>query len=134
MNAIEIRDLKKSFRGMYALNGLNMTVPVGAIAGLPFVVEGISAINIVMSMLSKIFIVAIFVSIYILASIFAKQKLWLSLILSLAFGMLFFTMIHIITPLNSGFINVILCFFGGLIFSVGVGVGSYYVLKKISLI
>ena len=33
MNAIEIRDLKKSFRGMHALNGLNMTVPVGAIYG-----------------------------------------------------------------------------------------------------
>ncbi|MBQ8446985.1 MAG: ATP-binding cassette domain-containing protein [Clostridia bacterium] len=33
MNAIEIRNLTKSFRGMYALNGLNMTVPVGAIYG-----------------------------------------------------------------------------------------------------
>lgn len=33
MNAIEIRELKKSFRGLYALNGLNMTVPVGAIYG-----------------------------------------------------------------------------------------------------
>ena len=33
MNAIEITDLKKSFRGMYALNGLTMTVPVGAIYG-----------------------------------------------------------------------------------------------------
>jgi len=33
MNAIEIKGLKKSFRGMYALNGLNMTVPVGAIYG-----------------------------------------------------------------------------------------------------
>ena len=33
MNAIEIRNLSKSFRGMYALNGLNMTVPVGAIYG-----------------------------------------------------------------------------------------------------
>ncbi|MBQ8844472.1 MAG: ATP-binding cassette domain-containing protein [Clostridia bacterium] len=33
MNAIEIRDLKKSFRGMYALNGLNMNVPVGSIYG-----------------------------------------------------------------------------------------------------
>jgi ABC-2 type transport system ATP-binding protein len=33
MNAIEIRGLSKSFRGMYALNGLNMTVPVGAIYG-----------------------------------------------------------------------------------------------------
>ena len=33
MNAIEIRNLTKSFRGMYALNGLNMTVPVGSIYG-----------------------------------------------------------------------------------------------------
>ena len=33
MNAIEITDLKKSFRGMYALNGLTMTVPVGSIYG-----------------------------------------------------------------------------------------------------
>ena len=33
MNAIEIRGLKKSFRGMNALDGLNMTVPVGAIYG-----------------------------------------------------------------------------------------------------
>ena len=33
MNAIEIQGLKKSFRGLYALDGLNMTVPVGAIYG-----------------------------------------------------------------------------------------------------
>ena len=33
MNAIEIRGLKRSFRGLYALDGLNMTVPVGAIYG-----------------------------------------------------------------------------------------------------
>lgn len=32
-NAIEIRNLSKSFKGMYAVNGLNMTVPVGAIYG-----------------------------------------------------------------------------------------------------
>ena len=33
MNAIEIKGLKKSFRGMYALNNLDMTVPVNAIYG-----------------------------------------------------------------------------------------------------
>ncbi|MBR1382548.1 MAG: ATP-binding cassette domain-containing protein [Ruminococcus sp.] len=32
-NAIEIRGLTKSFRGLYALDGLDMTVPVGAIYG-----------------------------------------------------------------------------------------------------
>lgn len=33
MNAIEIRGLTKSFRGMYAVDHLNMTIPVGAIYG-----------------------------------------------------------------------------------------------------
>ncbi|HJD22880.1 MAG TPA: ATP-binding cassette domain-containing protein [Firmicutes bacterium] len=33
MNAIEIRNLSKSFRGLYALYHLNMTVPVGTIYG-----------------------------------------------------------------------------------------------------
>lgn len=33
MNAIEIRGLSKSFRGMYAVDNLNMTVPLGAIYG-----------------------------------------------------------------------------------------------------
>ena len=33
MNAIEIRNLSKSFRGMYAVDGLNMTVPIGSIYG-----------------------------------------------------------------------------------------------------
>ena len=33
MNAIEIKGLTKSFRGMYALKGLNMKVPVGSIYG-----------------------------------------------------------------------------------------------------
>ena len=33
MNAIEIRNLSKSFRSMYAVDHLNMTVPQGAIYG-----------------------------------------------------------------------------------------------------
>lgn len=33
MNAIEIRNLSKSFRGLYAVDHLNMTIPVGAIYG-----------------------------------------------------------------------------------------------------
>ena len=33
MNAIEIKGLSKSFRGMYAVNELTMTVPVGSIYG-----------------------------------------------------------------------------------------------------
>lgn len=33
MNTIEIRNLSKSFRGLYAVDHLNMTIPVGVIYG-----------------------------------------------------------------------------------------------------
>lgn len=33
MNAIEIRNLSKSFRGLYAVDNLNMNVPVESIYG-----------------------------------------------------------------------------------------------------
>lgn len=33
MNAIEIRNLSKEFKGLYAVDNLNMTVPIGAIYG-----------------------------------------------------------------------------------------------------
>lgn len=106
----------------------------GAIAGLSFTLEGVTIGNIIMCMLSKILLVGLFSSIYLLASVFAKQKLWLSLILSFGIGMLMFMMIPIISPLNSTILNVILSLVGSILFSVGIGVGSYYILKKTSLI
>lgn len=106
----------------------------GAIAGLPFVLEGATAVNIFMCILSKILLVGIFSSIYILASVFAKQKLWLSLIMAFGIGMLMFMMIPIITPLNSTIINVLLCFAGTVLFSVGIGFGSKAILDKSSLV
>lgn len=106
----------------------------GAIAGLPFDLEGITVGNVIMSMISKILLVGIFSSIYLLASVIAKQRVWLSLILSFGTGMLMFMMIPIITPLNSTIVNVILCLVGSGLFGVGIGIGSYFILKRTSLI
>ena len=106
----------------------------GAICGLPFALEGVTAINVIMCILSKIFLVGIFSSIYVLASVFAKQRLWLSLIMAFGIGMLMFMMIPIITPLNSTIINVILCLIGTSIFSIGLGFGSRAILDKSSLV
>lgn len=102
----------------------------GAVSGLSFALDGVSVLNIVCSMLSKLGLVAIFASIFVLASIVGKQRLWLSIIISLGIGMLFFTMIPIISPLDAGLINVILSLIGSGIFAFGIGVGGYYILKK----
>ena len=106
----------------------------GKFAGLPFTLEGATVFNVVMSMLSKIALMMIFVSIYILASVFAKQKLWLSLLMAFGIGMLMFMMIPIITPLNASIVHLILCLVGGAMFAVGIGFGSKAILEKSSLV
>ena len=50
----------------------------GAMAGLSFDMGSVNSIEITMCMLSKICLVPIFVSIYLIASVFSKQKLWLA--------------------------------------------------------
>lgn len=106
----------------------------GAIAGLPFDTEIARVGGIVACIFSKIFLVAVFVSIALLLSVVGKQKLWISIIGSLAAGMLLFTMIPIMTPLDSSFLNVIMCLVGGVLFAIGLGSISNVILKRTSLI
>lgn len=106
----------------------------GAISGLSFDLHGLNAGNIAMCMLAKVFLMLVFVSIFTLISVAAKQKAWLAICGSLGGGMLLFMMVSMITPLGSTFINVILCLAGGTLFAVGLGAISKTVLKKTSLV
>ena len=106
----------------------------GAISGLSFDLHGLNAGNIVMCILAKVFLMLVFVSIFTLISVAAKQKAWLAICGSLGGGMLLFMMVSMITPLGSTFINVILCLAGGTLFAVGLGAISKTVLKKTSLV
>ena len=106
MNAIEIRNLSKSFRGMYAVDHLNMTVPKGAIYG--FIGENGSGKS-------------------------TTEKLICGLIPTSG-GMLLFMTVSMITPLGSTMINAALCAAGGALFAFGLGAISKVVLKKTSLV
>ncbi len=102
----------------------------GAIAKIPFTMEGFGVVNLIMCMLSKILLMAVFVPIYVMTSVIAKQKTWLGMLLSLGVGILLFMMIPSLTPLDSGAMNVLLCLAGGVMFSCGLGAVSKTVLKK----
>lgn len=106
----------------------------GAITGLPFDLGTASVGNVVMCMISKLLLVAVFIPIYLLWSVAGKQKLWMSLVGSLCVGMLFFMMIPMLTPLDSTIMNVILCLAGDTLFSFGFGMVSSRVLNKTSLV
>ena len=106
----------------------------GAIAGLSFDLHGLTAINLVMCMVAKIFLMPVFISIFVLISVAAKQKAWLCICGSLGGGMLLFMMVSMITPLSSTLLNVILCLAGGVLFALGLGIASKAVLNKTSLV
>ncbi|MBQ8849204.1 MAG: ABC transporter permease [Clostridia bacterium] len=102
--------------------------------GLPFTMEGFGVGELILCMISKLALVAVFVPIYLAVSVIAKQKTWMSLIGSFAVGMLLFMMIPALTPLNQTVITAVLCFGGGALSAIGLGAISGLILKKTSLV
>lgn len=106
----------------------------GAIASLSFEMVGFNAFNLVCSIISKVLLVPIFVSIFLTMSVIGKQKSWLAMCLSLGVGMFLFMVISIASPLDAGIIHIILCLVGSVGFAVGMGAISNLILKKTSLV
>jgi len=106
----------------------------GAVSGLPFEMNGFSIGELALCILSKAVLVSVFVPIYLVMSVTAKHKLWLSMILSMAVGMLLFMMIPLLTPLNAGIGNLLVCLIGGTVLCIALGAASNAILKKTSLI
>lgn len=106
----------------------------GGVASLSFEMVGFNAFNLVCSIISKVLLVPVFVSIFLMMSVIGKQKSWLAMCLSFVVGMFLFMVISIASPLNAGVIHIILCFVGGVCFAVGMGAISNVVLKKTSLV
>ena len=106
----------------------------GIFAGVSFEMVGFNVGNLIMSVLAKILLCLIFVGIYLCMSVVAKQKLWLSILLSFGVGMFLFNIAPMVSPLNSGILQVILCTAGGAGFAIGMGAISNVVLKKTSLV
>ena len=106
----------------------------GLITKLSFDTGIAGVTGVIMCMLSKIFLVPLFVAIDLLISVFAKNRTWLAILGSLAAGALLFTTVPMMTPLNSNIVNLFLCLSGGIIFAIGIGVASNVVLKKTNIV
>lgn len=106
----------------------------GAATGLSFDLCGLTPLNIVWCLLSKIFLMLVFVAIDVLVSVCAKKMAWLSICGSLGGGMLLFTMVSLITPLSATLLHVSLCLGGGLLFALGLGAIGRVVLRRTSLV
>lgn len=101
----------------------------GAIAGLPYDMVGFDVGNVILCLVCKVLLIAVFVALFLLWSVIARQKLWLSLVGSMCTGMLLFMMIPMLTPLDAGIAHALGCGLGGVLFSVGLGALSSRVLS-----
>ena len=106
----------------------------GAIASLYFEMVVFNGFNLVCSIISKVLLVPIFVSIFLTMSVIGKQKSWLSICLSLGVGMFLFMVISIASPLDASVIHIILCLVGSVCFAMGMGAISNLILNKTSLV
>ena len=106
----------------------------GAITGLSFDTGVAGAYGVIMCLLSKMLLVSIFVPISLLVSVIAKQRVWLSILLSLGVGMLLFNIVPTVSPLDSTILNVALSLVGGALLSIGIGAVSNLILRRTSLI
>lgn len=110
------------------------TILGGSISGLSFDAGTAGIDGIIMCIISKMLLMSALVPIYLLMSVIAKQRTWLSMVGSFCISMLFFSMIPALTPLDAGFMNVIMCLAGGVLFSAGLGILSKRILSKTSLV
>ena len=113
---------------------LTGTILGGVISGLSFDAGMAGTGEIIMCFLSKMLLMSAFVPVYLFMSVVAKEKTWLSLVGSFCIGILFFSMIPVLTPLNSGIINIVKCLAGGALFNMGFGAVSNQILKRTSLV
>ncbi|MBQ3493548.1 MAG: ABC transporter permease [Clostridia bacterium] len=106
----------------------------GLMSSLSFEMVKFNTFNLICSIITKVLLVPIFVSIFLTMSVIGKQKSWLAMCLSLGVGMFLFMMISIASPLDANIIHIILCLVGSLGFAVGLGAVSNVILKKTSLV
>ena len=108
----------------------------GGVSGISFDLAsvGSSVVGIIMCLITKITLIPIFVSIFLVMSVIAKQRAWLSILLSLGVGMFLFMMIPMMTPLDATVIHVVMCVAGAALFSIGLGVVSNKILEKTNLL
>ena len=107
----------------------------GLAMGLKFdLVGGMTLGNFVFCMLAKILLMLVFVAIFTLLAVIAKQRSWLSICLSLGGGMILFMMIPMITPLSASVVHVVVCLVAGILAALGLGLIDNLILKKTSLV
>lgn len=105
----------------------------GKISGLSFALDGATAAGVVCCLLSKFFLVPLFAALAVVFGCTAKKRTWLAVLLSVGVGMFLWMIVPMMTPLDAGVFQIVLCLAGGILFAGAFGVLTGVILNRTNL-
>jgi len=106
------------------------TIVVGGIMGKSFDLGAAGVGGFFMCLLSKLFLMGVFVPLYLIFAVLFKNKLWLTIMATFAAGIIFYPIASIAVPLDSSFLTLIMCILAAGIGFIGFGWISSVILNK----
>ncbi len=127
--------ISKSAIGIFSGTGMIVIYFIGTIVAGLFTHKSfdVNVAGLIMCLLSKAFLMGIFCSLFLSISVFFRNKLWLTIVFTFLFGMMFYPAASIAT-LNSTVLTVLLSLIAGSIGAVLIGGISTLTLKKRDLV
>jgi hypothetical protein len=127
--------ISKSLIGIFGGAGMIITYVVGAVVVGIFMGKSfeVNIAGLVMCLLSKMFLMAIFVSLFLAISVFFKSKLWMTIVFTFLFGMMLYPAASVAT-LGTTAAVMIGSLVAGIAGAVGIGAISSLFLKKRDLV
>jgi hypothetical protein len=107
-----------------------VTIIVGAIMGKSFDLGGANVGNLILCLLSKVFLMGLFVPLYLGFAVLFKQRLWVTIIATFAAGILFYPVASIAVPLDSTFVTLLISIAVAIAGFFGIGALSTLILNK----
>jgi hypothetical protein len=127
--------ISKSAVGIFGGAGMIITYLLGTvIAGL---IMGkafdVNLGGLIMCLISKMFLMGIFCALFLGVAVFFRDKLWLTIVFTFLFGMMFYPAASVATLSSTG-ITVLVSLIAGVIGAVAIGAVSAFILKKRDLV
>ena len=123
--------ISKSAVGIFGGTGMIITYVIGAIiAGL---LTGksfdVNMSGLILCLLSKVFLMGIFCSLFVAVAVFFRNKLWMTIVFTFLFGMMLYPAASVAT-LSSTVVTTLITLVAGVVGAIAVGAGSSLILRK----
>lgn len=98
--------------------------------GKSFELGAANAGGVILCLLSKMFLMGVFVPLYLIGAVLFKQKLWMTIIATFAAGILFYPVASLAVPLDASLLTLIICVLAAGIGFIGFGSLASLILNK----